>query len=169
MDLEFFASQMANHAATIQSLAQGLSAEQARWKPDPHTWSILEVINHLYDEEREDFRVRLDLILHHPDQPWPPINPQGWVTGRLYNQRDLAQSVENFLQERRKSLAWLRGLEAPDWQASVTAPFGKLSAGDIFAAWVAHDLLHLRQLVELHWAYTLQAAHPYQVNYAGEW
>jgi len=169
MNLEFFANQMANHAGTIQCLTLGISLKQSRWKPNPQAWSILEVINHLYDEEREDFRVRLDIILNDSDRPWPPIIPQGWVTGRLYNQRDLAQSVDNFLQERRKSLAWLRGLEAPDWQVSVTAPFGKLSAGDIFAAWVAHDLLHLRQLVELHWAFTLQAARPYQVNYAGEW
>jgi hypothetical protein len=169
MDLEFFTNQMANHAGTIHSLTLGISDEQARWKPDAQTWSILEVINHLYDEEREDFRVRLDTLLHHPGQPWPPINPAGWVSERTYNQRDLAQSVQDFLKERRKSLAWLRGLDAPDWQRSVTVPFGKFSAGDIFAAWAAHDLLHLRQLVELHWSYTLQAAQPYQVDYAGEW
>jgi hypothetical protein len=169
MDLEFFANQMANHAGTLHSLTLGVSDEQARWKPDPQTWSILEVINHLYDEECADFRVRLDIILHHPAQTWPPINPTGWVTEHNYNQRDLAQSVEDFLKERRKSQAWLRGLDAPDWQASVTAPFGKLSAGDMFAAWAAHDLLHLRQLVELHWAYILKSAHPFQVTYAGEW
>jgi hypothetical protein len=28
---------------------------------------------------------------------------------------------------------------------------------------------HLRQLVELHWAYNVLSAQPYQVNYAGEW
>ena len=169
MDIELFANQMANQAGIIHSLTLGISDEQSRWKPDPQTWSLLEVINHLYDEERLDFRVRLDIILHHPAQPWPPINPRGWVTERLYNQRDLAQSLDDFLQERRISLAWLRGLESPDWQASVASLFGNFSAGDIFAAWVAHDLLHLRQLVELHWAYTLQAAQPYQVNYAGDW
>jgi len=169
MDLEFFANQMADHAETIHSLTLGIAEEQARWKPGPEIWSILEVINHLYDEEREDFRVRLDIILHHPGQPWPPINPKGWVTERSYNQRDLAQSVDGFRQERRKSLAWLRGLESPDWQKSVTASFGQFSAGDMFAAWAAHDLLHLRQLVELHWAYTLHMAEPYQVDYAGKW
>ncbi|MGA2490976.1 MAG: DinB family protein [Anaerolineales bacterium] len=169
MNMEFFTAQMANHAGTIHSLTLGFSDEQARWKPDPQAWSILEVINHLYDEECEDFRVRLDYILHHPGQSWPPINPTGWVTERAYNQRDLAKSVQAFLEERRKSLAWLKGLGNPDWQASVTAPFGKFSAGDIFAAWVAHDLLHLRQLVELHWAYMLQKAESYKVNYAGEW
>jgi hypothetical protein len=169
MDLEYLTTQMANHAGTIHSLTLGIPAEQARWKPDPQTWSILEVINHLYDEECADFRVRLDIILHHPGQTWPPINPSGWVTERLYNQRDLVESVDDFLKERRKSLAWLRGLTDPDWQASVTASFGQFSAGNIFAAWVAHDLLHLRQLVELLWAYTLLAAQPYQVSYAGEW
>ena len=113
--------------------------------------------------------MRVEYILYHPGQPWPPINPQDWVTERGYNQRDLAESVEDFLKERRKSLAWLRGLAAPDWQAAVTVPFGRFSAGDIFAAWAAHDLLHLRQLVELHWAYTLKMAEPFKVNYAGEW
>ena len=169
MDLYLFTSQMANHAGTIHSLTLGISNSQARWKPAPESWSILEVINHMYDEEREDFRVRVDYILHHPDRSWPPINPTGWVTERTYNQRDLPQSVQSFLEERRKSLAWLKGLGSPDWQASVTVPFGRFSAGDIFAAWVAHDLLHMRQLVELHWAYLLQNAQPFQVNYAGEW
>ena len=78
------------------------------------------MVNHLVDEEREDFRVRVDYILHHPGLPWPPINPKGWVTERLYNQRDLVQSVDDFLKERRKSLAWLKELDDPDWQASVT-------------------------------------------------
>ena len=169
MNSELFITQLTHHAEAIHSLTLGISDEQARWKPDQEIWSILEVINHLYDEERQDFRVRLDTILHHPDQPWPPIDPKGWVTHHAYNQRDLVQSVQSFLEERRKSLAWLKELRSPDWQASITVPFGKFSAGDIFSAWVAHDLLHLRQLVELHWAYTLKMSEPYTVNYAGEW
>lgn len=169
MDKDDFINQLSNHAETIRSLTQGISAEQAHWKPEPESWSILEVINHLYDEERQDFRVRVNIILHHPDQAWPPIDPQGWVVEHAYNQRDLAQSVENFLEERQKSIAWLKGLENPDWQTSVKVPFGQFSAGDIFSAWVAHDLLHLRQLVELHWFNLVQAAQPYRVNYAGEW
>jgi hypothetical protein len=169
MNLYFLTTQMTNHAEAIHSLTLGISDEQARWTPEPDTWSILEVVNHLLDEEREDFRVRLDTILHRPDQPWPPINPQGWVTERQYNLRDFSNSVEVFLAERRKSLAWLKGLGSPDWQASVKVSFGEFSAGDIFASWFAHDLLHLRQLVELHWAYALHSVEPYHVNYAGEW
>jgi hypothetical protein len=169
MNLDHFTTQMANNAASIRSLVQGVADEQARWKPDPDSWSILEVINHLYDEEREDFRLRLDCILHQPDRPWPAIDPQGWVSQRRYNDRDLEQSLSNFLCERETSRTWLNGLPAPNWQAAYEAPFGRITAGDMFAAWVAHDLLHLRQLVELHWAYTVRAVQPYGVRYAGEW
>ena len=57
----------------------------------------------------------------------------------------------------------------PDWEADYDAPFGRIAAGDMFAAWVAHDLLHMRQLVELHWAYTMVKVDPYRVRYAGTW
>lgn len=169
MDLETVCAQMARQAQAIQALAQHISDEQARWKPGAEDWSILEVIHHLYDEEIEDFRAHLDLILHRSDEPWPRINPPGWVIERGYNERDLAQSLQDFLRAREESLAWLRGLVAPDWQATAQAPFGPIRAGDMLAAWAAHDLLHLRQLIELHWAYTLRQVEPFGVRYAGEW
>jgi hypothetical protein len=169
MNLEFCISQLSHHGEAIERLTLGLPAEQARWKPDTQAWSILEVVNHLYDEEREDFRIHTDYILYHRDQPWPLIDPQGWVTERGYNQRELGPSVQAFLEQRRKSVDWLVGLKSPDWQVFITAPFGRLSAGDMLASWVAHDLLHMRQLVELHWAWMVGAVAPYQVRYAGEW
>jgi hypothetical protein len=169
MDVAYLIRQMADHAGAIQALGQGVSDEQARWKPGPDDWSILEVINHLYDEEIEDFRAHLDLILHRPDQPWPGIDPQGWVTARRYNERDLASSLQNLARARQESLAWLQGLAAPDWQAVYRTPFAQMAAGDMLAAWAAHDLLHLRQLVELHWAYTNHLVQPYSLQYAGDW
>jgi len=39
----------------------------------------------------------------------------------------------------------------------------------LFVAWVAHDLLHLRQLVELKWAYGQTQYAPYSAGYAGDW
>jgi DinB superfamily len=45
------------------NLFQNVSDEQARWKPGRDRWSILEVINHFYDEEREDFKQRIPLDL----------------------------------------------------------------------------------------------------------
>lgn len=169
MNLDHFITQMATNAETIRQLTVGVSDEQARWKPDSESWSVLEVINHLVDEERLDFRVRLDHILHKPGVEPPDIHPERWVTERGYNERQLTPSLDAFLQARADSLAWLRGLGAPDWEAAFTAPWGTIRAGDMFAAWVAHDVLHMRQLVELHYAWTTRQVQPYSVRYAGEW
>jgi hypothetical protein len=169
MDLDYFIPQMTDDAQRICVLVENISDHQARWKPDPASWSILEVVNHLLDEERKDFRVRLDFALHHPEEPWPAIDPESWVTEHEYNKRDPRESLQGFLTAREESLVWLRGLKSPSWEAAYDAPFGRIRAGDIFAAWVAHDLLHTRQLVELHWAYTVMKAAPYQVHYAGPW
>jgi hypothetical protein len=169
MNLDYFTAQMANNAETIRTLIQGVSDEQARWKPGPDCWSILEVINHLYDEEIQDFRTHLDIVLHHPSQPWPRIDPEGWVTERQYNQREIGESLDNFLNARKESLVWLRGLSSPNWEATYDAPFGQITAGDLFASWVAHDLLQIRQLVELHWAYATLLVSPHKVDYAGPW
>lgn len=163
------ADMLEQNGARIAALAAGVHVLQARWKPDAEAWSVLEVMSHLLDEEREDFRVRLDLTLHHPGEPWPAIDPGGWVTARYYNTRDLGETVAALAEERARSVAWLRGLEKPDWEASYEAPWGPMRAGDLLAAWVAHDLLHMRQLVELLWAYAQGQMAPYTSRYAGEW
>ena len=92
------------------------------------------------------------------------------MTERGYNARELGPSVENFLAERAKSIEWLKGLNSPNWEASATAPWGgEFRAGDMYAAWVAHDVLHLRQLTELHYALVREAAQDYDIGYAGDW
>ena len=170
MNPDALIQQMSLNARRIHSLVSGVSAAQAAWKPNPDSWSILEVINHLSDEERLDFRVRLNLILHNPERDWPPIDPPRWVVERRYNQRRLEPCLANFLKERQGSLAWLRGLGRVDWQQGIPAPWGGLfRAGDMLAAWAAHDLLHLRQLVELQHAWIVRMAGAFDGSYAGDW
>lgn len=163
------AERLQRSGRAITALFEGMDAAQARWRPDEESWSALEVLNHLYDEEREDFRTRLRLTLIEPDEPWPPIDPRGWVDERRYNERDPMTSLRNFLTERDASLEWLGTLVEPDWESGRDLPFGRLRAGDLLASWCAHDLLHLRQLIELHYAYLVHQAAPYDVRYAGDW
>ena len=170
MDFAACQTQLRQNGELIRELVAGISQEQAVRKPSPEDWSVLEVVNHLYDEEREDFRQRFDYLLHRPGEEWPPIDPAGWVTARKYNERELASSLQNFLDERQKSLAWLAGLDQPNLEAFETHPVaGKFHAGDMLAAWVAHDVLHLRQLVELKYFLVGDMVRPYSPQYAGEW
>lgn len=135
MKLSYYIDRLSGNASVIENLARGVTNEQARWKPSPEKWSILEVVNHLYDEERDDFRSRLDSLLHHPEKLWPPIDPQGWALARKYNERVLNDSLERFLEERRKSVEWLKELKEPRLENKYEHPQGVISAGDLLASW----------------------------------
>lgn len=171
MDLNLCITRLSNNRDVIAALLKGVSAEQARWKATPDKWSLLEIINHLFDEERDDFRTRLRLTLFEPGQTWPAIDPQGWVISREYGNRDFELSIKNFLNERDVSLGWLTDLKEKelDWQAKYDHPQGILKAGDLISSWVAHDLLHIRQITRLHWEYLNQQFQPFSSDYAGNW
>jgi hypothetical protein len=168
MDLQFYAKQLEHQATLIATLVQDSTAEQARWKPTPEQWSILEVVCHLVDEEREDFRFRLSQLIANPAAVLPPIDPPGWVTARSYNQRELPAMLTEFLAERRRSVDWLRQVDVTNWeQLAIHAPW-PIRIGDLLVSWAAHDLLHLRQLIELRWHYAALQAQPFSLEYAGD-
>lgn len=169
MQFESLYLELIDSTNMIRALLTGITDEEARLKPDTQTWSILETLCHLYDEEREDFREHLDFILHRQDQEWHRIDPPGWVTSRNYNSRDLREMKDRFFGERSASLDWLKGLEQDNWETSYTSPFGIIKAGDMLSSWVAHDNLHLRQLVELRRKHVERLTEPYGIAYAGDW
>jgi hypothetical protein len=168
VDLDACVRQMTRSTASIETLVRGMTPEEARWKPRPGKWSALEIVCHLLDEEREDFRRRIDLLLNHPGEPWPGIDPEGWVTERGYANRDLAESLDGFLAERRKSIEWLRGLGSPDWERAHEHPkLGRIDAGSLLLSWTVHDLLHVRQLARLRYDHLVAVGDPHEAGYAG--
>lgn len=169
MNLEGAIKQLRQQGQAITALASGLTDREARWKPDSSNWSILEVLNHLVDEEVLDFRRHLDHLLHTPEDPWPEIDPGGWVIEKKYNETQLEKTLQTFRTEREKSIAWLHEQSRPNWGSAVNFSWGSLNAGDMLSSWLAHDLLHLRQLIELRYSLTLSACEPFSVEYAGNW
>jgi hypothetical protein len=130
---------------------------------------VLEVVCHLYDEEREDFREHLDFILNRQAEEYHSIDPQGWIKERKYNEQDFKTMQERFFAERQRSLEWLGSISHSDWEITYTSEYGSVSAGEMFACWVAHDNLHIRQLVELRRMRIETIAKPYPIEYAGDW
>ena len=168
MNLDALLPGFSQNPTTLCSFLEDLSPDQIVWRPKPKAWSILEVVNHLLDEEREDFRVRLEYTLHRSGESWPPIDPEGWVIERDYNSRNLKESLKQFCAEREKSVAWLRGLTTPDWTKAYEHPrTGKIKTGDLMLSWVAHDYLHFRQLARLRLEYAGKLGAPYSYEYAG--
>jgi hypothetical protein len=109
MDAAAYAAALEANAAAIDALARAMPPGRVRRRPAPGEWSALEVLNHLADEEGEDFRTRLDVVLHRPGETPPAIDSEGWVKTRGYDERDFDASLGRFLAERRRSLAGCGG------------------------------------------------------------
>jgi hypothetical protein len=169
MEFNLLYQELTNSTEMIRALLAGINQEEAQIKPNADSWSILEVTCHLYDEEREDFREHLDFILHRQNEEWHIIDPQKWVAERKYNEQNFIEMQEKFFIERKRSLEWLQGLSTADWEIIYTSEYGSVSAGEMFSCWIAHDNLHLRQLVELRRNLIERMTQPYDIQYAGDW
>ena len=169
MDTELLIGRLAGFAETLPAAVAGVPDADARWRPEQGSWSILEIVAHIADEEIDDFRMRTELTLSDPELPWPPIDPEGAAVERRYNEADLGKTVSRFVTARRESITWLQQLRDPDWSRTHHHKLGDIRAGDVLAAWVAHDALHLRQIAKRLFQLTQRDAGEYSTAYAGGW
>lgn len=169
MDHAHLIDQLARHGRVFEHLFAGAPIEEQLHRAAPDKWCLLEAVCHLYDEEREDFRARVRHVLETPDRPMPKIDPQAWLTERKYLEQDYGTVLKEFLAERDESVAWLRGLIAPDWKSFYQHPtVGPISAEFLLANWVAHDIHHIRQVNAMRYAYLKESCGT-GLDYAGKW
>ena len=146
-----------------------VTKQEYLWKPDPENWCLLEIICHLYDEEREDFRARTKSVLENPESPLASIDPVAWVFDRKYLQQDFEAKTADFLNERKASIKWLKSLKLPNWDNAYHHPkLGPLTAGSFLSNWLAHDYIHIRQILKVRFAY-LHELTGEDLSYAGNW
>jgi len=169
MDIDHIFLELKRNKTIFKDLFRGLAPEVYLWKPSPEKWNLIEVLCHLYDEEREDFRARVKHTLENPDKPLPPIDPVGWVTSRAYAEQDYEDMLQKFMEEREHSLTWLNSLEDPNWNNVHKHPtLSDISAEMFLSSWLAHDYLHIKQITKIKYDYFRQLSGN-KVGYAGEW
>ena len=158
---------LAENLGFYKDLLSNLDTDTVSWKPSETSWSLLEVVCHLLDEEREDFKARILHLFKHPNNHPPAIDPQGWVTERNYAKQDYNTVLQEFFKERTKSIEWLNGLENAPWENSFEHQhFGTMSASLFLTNWLAHDYFHFRQIFKIKYLY-LQSQSMHSLNYAG--
>ncbi|MCW3121172.1 MAG: DinB family protein [Flavipsychrobacter sp.] len=169
MNYNYIITNLQRNKAVFHSLLAGLTEEEYLWKQQPEKWCLLEIICHLYDEEREDFRARTKHTLETPELPMSPIDPVGWVKERKYLEQDYEAKLTSFLQERDNSIAWLKSLNDPNWDNTYHHPkLGALTAKMFLCNWLAHDHLHIRQITRLKYDH-LKHLSGESLSYAGDW
>jgi len=148
-------------------LFKDITETEYRWKANDDTWSLLELLAHLYDEEREDFRARVKHVVEHPGTLPPSINPAEWVKSRNYIGYNYAATLQKLLQEREESVLWLRTVPEELFDHSYMHPeVGKITAKLFLVNWLAHDRMHLRQFQNIRLNYLSNSCDD-NLNYAG--
>jgi hypothetical protein len=138
-----------------------------RARPAAAEWSPIEIVCHLRDEEAEDFPARLRVVVTGGRQ-FAPIDPERWAEEGRYRDADPREALDALRTLRSASLRFLGTLAPHRLSASVEHPrLGPFSGADIVAAWVAHDQLHLRQLVGTLARLWAERWAPLKVGYAG--
>jgi DinB superfamily len=170
MKLKLLTSRLEVTPDVLDNLLREVSLEDARWKPKPESWSMLEVVCHMADEDRKDFRPRLKSLLfdNPPGSSITPLNPPAWVIEGKYNNSDLTTSLTDFRTERAISLDWLRTLPE-NLALERSAPDRDITVGQVLFSWLAHDYLHIRQITRLHYDFLALDAQAYDIGYAGTW
>lgn len=167
--MEFVIDQLDQHQGLFNALLKDIDTPMILWKQKPEKWCLLEIICHLYDEERKDFRFRTQWVLEKPNEIPPPFNPLAWVKDHRYLEQDYHQMLGKFLAERQQSLKWLKALKNPQWDNSFEHPkLGTLKATYFLNNWLAHDYLHIRQILTLKFDYLKQQSEG-GLDYAGVW
>jgi len=163
------AQQLQKNKLVFLELLKDVGLDTIHWKQANDKWCLLEILCHLYDEERDDFRFRVKWLLERPGETPPPFNPLKWVTDHKYMQQDYEPMLYKFIAERENSLRWLNSLNNPNWDNHFEHPkMGKLTASYYLNNWLAHDYLHMRQILKLKFDY-LKHVSGNNLNYAGEW
>ena len=167
--MEFKIGQFQKNMHIFNNLFKDEKEELYLWKPSSEKWCLLEILCHLYDEEREDFRFRTKWVLERPNEIPPPFNPINWVTDHNYMQQDYSVMLEKFTKERESSIIWLKSLENVNWNNSFEHPkLGAMTAKYYLNNWLAHDYLHIRQIVKLKFNH-LNNQFNENLDYAGLW
>lgn len=169
--LDHFINELSSNLEVFRQLLTSSLATDYHWKPDKSKWNLIEIVCHLIDEEQEDFRYRIHHLLEKPNLPMPSISPEAWVKDRQYNQQDFEAKRNEFLDARSQSIEWLKTLDGrnPRFNNSMEHHhFGSMSPLFFLENWIAHDILHIKQIQRLKYDH-FRSIYTHSIDYAGKW
>jgi hypothetical protein len=135
--------------STLRALLAGLSEPWLEPNEGQDTFSPTDVLGHLIHGEETDWIPRLRLILEHGEShPFTPFDR--FAFRETCKGLSLSQLLDRFSSLRRENLRILRELRlvSGDLERTGTHPaLGRVTAAQLLASWVVHDLGHIKQVV----------------------
>jgi hypothetical protein len=127
---------------------RGVPNKLLLFTPAPGKWSILEILCHMRDMEREAYLERYTRILAEPDPQLPDVNGDALAIERDYRGQKAADILRDWMRLRRESLRLLRKAKPEQWRrAGIHETMGRLTIDELVARHAAgNDTAHLGQI-----------------------
>jgi hypothetical protein len=134
--------------ARLKSLLKGVPKKRLGARPAPGKWSILEIVCHMRDMEREAYLQRYQRILGENEPALPDVDGDVLAIERDYSRQSLSAVLRDWSGLRRENLKVLRGVKAAGWQrGGVHETAGRLSMDDLLRRHaIGNDEAHLTQI-----------------------
>ena len=144
-------SQLAATPTVLDAWLRPLPEDWTHLNEGGDTWSPFAVVGHLIHGERADWLPRLQRLLEHgEDKPFDPFDR--FAQFEASRGKSLPHLLDEFAAERRASLARLAELTLSDGDLDRRGRhpvLGTVTARQLLATWVAHDLDHIMQIARV--------------------
>jgi hypothetical protein len=134
--------------AALKAALRGVPRKLLLFTPAPGKWSILEILCHLRDMEREGYLERYTRILAENEPRLPDLNGDALAIERDYRGQKAGDVLRDWMRLRRESLRLLKKSKPEQWRrAGIHETAGRLTIDDLVVRHaVGNDTAHLAQI-----------------------
>ncbi len=152
-NLEILRSTEAKLKATLKEVPRALVS----WTPAPGKWSILEIVGHLRDMEKDAYLARYQRVLSEETPSLPDADGDKLSLENDYRSQKLSGLLREWSRLRRECLRLLKKVKPAEWErAGIHETAGRLTMSDFVRRHaVGNDLAHLRQIEAIQRRYTV--------------
>ena len=137
---------MSSTPGVMQSLTSGLEMDSLLREPTPDDWTVIEILCHLRDMEREVHQMQIKTLLEEGRPFIPRPNAAVWARQRNYRNEDSSTALLEFTASRIMNLSQLKGLSDQTWSRSARhAIFGPTNFREVIGFMAEHDRMHIHQ------------------------
>lgn len=107
---------LAQTPARLKAALKGVSKKLLLWTPGPGKWSILEIVAHMRDMERDAYIERYRRILAEDNPTLPDIDGDVLALREDYRGMKLSEVLKDWSRLRKETLKLLKSVKGPRWE-----------------------------------------------------
>ncbi len=133
--------------AALDTILSNVSTAASKARPSAGEWSLVEILSHLYDVDKEVNIPRIKELKANPEPFFTAINTDDWADLKNYQANHLSTILPLFIQTRIALIDEILSLDAADWQKTISHTiFGPTSVLEIIKFMAQHDRIHIQQI-----------------------